>query len=212
MKSDLLTQQVYEYISKKIQSGEYRANQRITEGEICKVINVSRTPAREALTRLAGENLLEKIPNKGFIVKEFNEKEKLDTYSVIGELDAFSAQLAMKHITKDDLTTMQELAEMMEISIKYSNYKKYNNLSNEFHDIYIQKSDNKVLIEILNSLRYNFIPKPYESDNNEELNKMLLFSNKDHFDIVKYFTQKDEVNLKKAVKNHWETFDINEMV
>ena len=76
-----LTTQVYDYISKKIQNGEYEANQRITESEICKSIGVSRTPAREALTRLAGENLLEKIPNKGFVVKEFQEKEKLDTYS-----------------------------------------------------------------------------------------------------------------------------------
>ena len=69
MKVDPLTTQVYDYISKKIQNGEYEANQRITESEICKSIGVSRTPAREALTRLAGENLLEKIPNKGFVGK-----------------------------------------------------------------------------------------------------------------------------------------------
>ncbi|WP_131023196.1 GntR family transcriptional regulator, partial [Clostridioides difficile] len=116
MKVDPLTTQVYDYISKKIQNGEYEANQRITESEICKSIGVSRTPAREALTRLAGENLLEKIPNKGFVVKEFQEKEKLDTYSVIGVLDALAGSSALQNLTESDLVKMEELTEMMAVS------------------------------------------------------------------------------------------------
>ncbi|NJA16337.1 GntR family transcriptional regulator, partial [Clostridioides difficile] len=99
--------------------------QRITESEICKSIGVSRTPAREALTRLAGENLLEKIPNKGFVVKEFQEKEKLDTYSVIGVLDALAGSSALQNLTESDLVKMEELTEMMAVSIKYKNYNSY---------------------------------------------------------------------------------------
>ncbi len=211
MKVDPLTTQVYDYISKKIQNGEYEANQRITESEICKSIGVSRTPAREALTRLAGENLLEKIPNKGFVVKEFQEKEKLDTYSVIGALDALAGSSAVQNLTESDLIKMEELTEMMTVSIKYKNYNNYLKLSNEFHDIYIAKSENQVLINLLNSLRYNFMSKSYTSDNEDELYKMLSYSNNQHIDIVKSMRENDLENVERILREHWKTIPIAEM-
>ena len=211
MKVDPLTTQVYDYISKKIQNGEYEANQRITESEICKSIGVSRTPAREALTRLAGENLLEKIPNKGFVVKEFQEKEKLDTYSVIGVLDALAGSSALQNLTESDLVKMEELTEMMAVSIKYKNYNSYLKLSNEFHDIYITKSDNQVLVNLLNSLRYNFMSKSYTSDNEDELYKMWTYSNNQHIEVVKFMRENDLENVERVLREHWKTIPIAEM-
>ncbi|MCC0627977.1 GntR family transcriptional regulator [Clostridioides sp. ES-S-0077-01] len=211
MKVDPLTTQVYDYISKKIQNGEYEANRRITESEICKSIGVSRTPAREALTRLAGENLLEKIPNKGFVVKEFQEREKLDTYSVIGVLDGLAGSSALQNLTESDLTKMEELTEMMTVSIKYKNYNNYLKLSNEFHDMYITKSDNQVLINLLNSLRYNFMSKSYTSDNENALYKMLEYSNNQHIEVVKFMRENDLVNVERILKEHWKTIPISDM-
>ena len=189
MKVDPLTTQVYDYISKKIQNGEYEANQRITESEICKSIGVSRTPAREALTRLAGENLLEKIPNKGFVVKEFQEKEKLDTYSVIGVLDALAGSSALQNLTESDLVKMEELTEMMAVSIKYKNYNSYLKLSNE----------------------YNFMSKSYTSDNEDELYKMLTYSNNQHIEVVKSMRENDLENVERVLREHWKTIPIAEM-
>lgn len=67
--------------------------------------------------------------------------------------------------------------EMMVVFIKYKNYNSYLKLSNEFYDIYIIKLDNQVLVNLLNFLRYNFMLKLYISDNEDELYKMLIYSN-----------------------------------
>lgn len=205
MKTDSLTRQVYEYISHKIQEGEYTPNQRITESEICKAIGVSRTPAREALTRLAGENLLEKIHNKGFIVKEFKQKEKLDMYRIIGVLDGLAGALATNLLSDDDILRMKELTEMMDIAIKYKNYSKYLRLTNEFHDTYISKCENEMLINMINSLIYNFVPKSYINDNEDILFKALSHSNNEHKVLVEKFNKRDANEVELLLKRHWET-------
>lgn len=191
MKNDSLTRQVYEYISRKIQEGEYLPNQRITESEICKAIGVSRTPAREALTRLAGENLLKKIHNKGFVVKEIKEKEKLDMYRIIGVLEGLAGWLATNLLTEKEISQMEELTEMMDIAIKYKDYPKYLKLTTEFHDIYISKCNNEMLINMINSLLYNFVPKSYTNDDDEILFKALAHSNNEHKELV--------LKLKKGI-------------
>lgn len=174
-------------------------------------MGVSRTPAREALTRLAAENLLEKIPNKGFVVKEFQEKEKLDTYEVIGVLDALAGELSLQYLTANEISRMEELLEMMEISIKYKNYESYLSISNEFHNIYRDKCENKTLLKVINSLVYNFIPKSYSSESKEELFKMLSHSNKEHVRLLRGMKEKDSKQVNDILKKHWDTVSINEM-
>lgn len=172
---------------------------------------MSRTPAREALTRLAGENLLEKIPNKGFIVREFQEKEKLDTYAVIGALDSLAGTLTVEDLTADEIRKMEELSEMMGIAIKYKNYENYLSISNEFHNIYRNKCDNQVLLTMINSLVYNFMPKSYISENQDDLFEMLAFSNKQHVNLVEAFKKKDTRLVEEILKMHWRMFSLSEI-
>lgn len=211
IKADPLMTRVYEYISHKIQIGEYKPNQRITEVEICNAIGVSRTPAREALTRLEAENLLDKIPNKGFVVKEFQEKEKLDTYLVIGVLDSLAGTLSIDNLTEEEINKMEELIEMMEIAIKYRNYNNYLHISNDFHQIYRSKCDNQVLLNTINSFIYNFMPKAYESDDDNEKFRMISYSNKEHRRLVQAFKEKNMQEVEAVLKNHWNTIPINQM-
>ncbi|OJT71308.1 GntR family transcriptional regulator, partial [Clostridioides difficile] len=84
-------------------------------------------------------------------------------------------------------------------------------LSNEFHDIYITKSDNQVLVNLLNSLRYNFMSKSYTSDNEDELYKMLTYSNNQHIEVVKSMRENDLENVERVLREHWKTIPIAEM-
>lgn len=67
-----LKDHVYDYIAQKIQDGTLLPNQKINEAEICKKLDISRTPTREALFQLASDNLLQYIPRRGFIVTPFD--------------------------------------------------------------------------------------------------------------------------------------------
>ena len=53
-----IADKVYNYIEEAILSGEFQKGETISELKLCKLLDVSRTPVMEALTRLFSEGLL----------------------------------------------------------------------------------------------------------------------------------------------------------
>jgi len=61
-------ERVYRHVKTAILDGGYAGGQLLTEGEIAAVVEVSRTPVREALLRLEVEGLVRLYPKKGALV------------------------------------------------------------------------------------------------------------------------------------------------
>ncbi len=209
-KYESLKDHVYQYITGKIQNGELLPNQKVNELEICKELDISRTPAREALIQLSADNLIDYIPRKGFMVKEIDNKKKLDTYKIIGTLDALAAEQAFAFLDQADILKMNELVEKMNVAIKYYNYADYCSLQSDFHEVYIQKCDNPSLIDLLHLLKNSFIRLSYMSDDKERLFQALAQVNKQHEAIAKLFAQGDISTVQTAIRRHWETDTKNE--
>lgn len=197
---------VYKYISNKIQVGELTSNKKISEADICRDLSISRTPAREALIKLASDNLIVYAPRRGFFVKELSIKEKLDMYSLIACLDGFAASLAVEKINENDLVKMAEIINDIEVSIENRDYNLYNKLQFSFHYIYVQKSDNKSLIDLINTMEHSFIPLTYANKNHELLFSILRDVNEEHRHIIELFRKKDGKELESFLRNvHWAT-------
>jgi DNA-binding GntR family transcriptional regulator len=199
-----LKDHVHDFIATRIQSGVLLPNQKINEAAICKSLEVSRTPVREALIQLSSENLLEYIPRRGFIVKEINTDKKLDVFQVVGALDALAASLAMNYLTEEDFAKMEELIERIDTSIKENNYHDYQHYQTEFHKVYIDKCRNSTLIETLESLQNSFIRQTYLSDDTEKLFQVLERMNEEHRKILGFFKEKDKNGLVEIIQHvHW---------
>ncbi|MBP1744699.1 MAG: GntR family transcriptional regulator [Firmicutes bacterium] len=201
---------VYKYISDKIQSGELQANQKISEAEICNDLSISRTPAREALIKLASDNLIEYAPRRGFFVKEVSLKEKLDVYSVLACLDGFAAALAMDKMKDEDFKEMEISIGKIDLAIENKDYTLYNKLQFGFHDVYINKCDNEKLIEMINTLEHSFMPVTYANKNPEVLFQILKDVNKEHKKIIELFKKGDSRELEYFLRDvHWATKDLD---
>jgi DNA-binding GntR family transcriptional regulator len=61
-----LTSQVYDAIKRRLLAGEFRLGQRLGEVGLAERMAVSRTPVREALTRLHAEGFVVRLPEGGF--------------------------------------------------------------------------------------------------------------------------------------------------
>lgn len=70
-----LTDLVYNKIYEEIISGELQAGDIITEKQIITRYGISRSPVREALISLCGENILCSIPRAGYQVVSFSHAE-----------------------------------------------------------------------------------------------------------------------------------------
>lgn len=65
---------LYDIILNDILLGIHPPGVQLNEAELSRKYGVSRSPLRETLGRLAGEGLLEVVPNKGTFVRKFTEK------------------------------------------------------------------------------------------------------------------------------------------
>lgn len=199
-----LKDHVYDYIAKGIQNGTLLPNHKVNEVALSEKLEVSRTPVREALIQLASDNLLEYFPRKGFFVKDLDTKQKLDVFQVVATLDALAASLSIKYIKEDDIELMEKLVKKIELSISQKNYSDYQTYQNQFHKVYVDKCNNKTLIELLDSLQNSFVRQIYLSQNEEKLFSVLEQMNIEHKQIIQYFKKGDKENLEQLIKNeHW---------
>jgi GntR family transcriptional regulator of vanillate catabolism len=67
---------------------------RLFEVPLAEALQISRTPVREALSRLAEEGLLDRLPNGGFVVRRFGYVDVVDSIELRGVMEGTAARLA----------------------------------------------------------------------------------------------------------------------
>src|ERR1700712_4849321 len=70
------------------------SGERIAELAVVERLGVSRTPIRAALVRLEQEGLLQALPNGGFAVRTFSERDVSDAIELRGTVEGLAARLA----------------------------------------------------------------------------------------------------------------------
>jgi DNA-binding GntR family transcriptional regulator len=203
-----LRDHVCSYINEKIKSGELRPNEKLNEPKICKDLEISRTPAREALIMLATDHIIDFVPRKGFYVREVTAEDMLEYYALMGNLDAFAAKLAMPRMSTLEIVKMKEIAANINVAIEFSNFDRYLELQQDFHDIYIKRCQNTPLIETIQSLRYRYIPITYNQQkvDPERYKRILFQTNEEHQRIIQCFESNDQERIEKFIRDvHWAT-------
>ncbi len=93
--------------------GELAAGARLGEVELAERLGVSRTPVREALSRLAAEGLVEVHPHRGARVVSFSAQDLDGIFDVRLALEPRATGRAAARITDADLDALDDLAQRM---------------------------------------------------------------------------------------------------
>jgi GntR family transcriptional regulator of vanillate catabolism len=80
-----------------ILAGLLPAGRRIAELVLVERLGVSRTPIRAALMRLEQEGLLQALPNGGYAVRTFSERDVSDAIELRGTVEGLAARMAAEH-------------------------------------------------------------------------------------------------------------------
>ena len=199
-----LKDHVYDYIAAQIRAGELTPGQRVNENIICEELGVSRTPVREALIQLAAEGVLENQARKGFTIYSMTEKDIREIYSVIGLLDGYAAQQACDVLTKQDLADMAFYIETMDLAIHSRNLEMYHKQQESFHQIYINKCGNSVLIDSIRQMKNKLLKKTYFDDEAGTTRDALLKTNSEHRTLLQLFEARDKNGLFLYLsETHW---------
>lgn len=135
----------------RIISGELPPGTRINEVHLARALDVSRTPLREALTRLAGEAFVDARPNRGFFVRPLSVAEVTQLYPIRARLDPWALKLA----GIPDAATLRELAEInRQISRSAGDAVQVVDLDDRWHERVLSACPNPALLELIRQMMW----------------------------------------------------------
>jgi DNA-binding GntR family transcriptional regulator len=144
---------VYRSLKEQIISGDLAPDVRLIELAIAAEFNVSRTPVREALKRLAVENLVLADPARGMVVHAPDAREIEDVFIVREALDALAARLAAHRITPSELGRLRVVVDSMEDAISTGRREQVVVANTHFHDVIYAAAGNEMLERLGRDLR-----------------------------------------------------------
>jgi DNA-binding GntR family transcriptional regulator len=103
-----LSARVYNQIKHLILCNEIMPGQKLHHQELSERLGVSRTPVREALTRLVQEGYVSFLPNRGFTCKEIRIQEAEELYDLREALEAFAVEKAIVKLTAASLDQLRK--------------------------------------------------------------------------------------------------------
>ena len=125
----------------------------IDEPELCVQLDISRTPMREALKVLHGENLIELVPRKGCRVRALEDDELLELFPVMASLEGLCANLAARKLKPVDIARLQAIHAQLESCARDGDVDSYYEANREFHLAVQNLAGNRWLQRITGELR-----------------------------------------------------------
>ena len=109
MQTQSIKDQVYQGILSDILDGVYDVTSVIREKDMIEKYHVSKTPVREALVQLCGENILRNIPRYGYQVVAITPQQirEVVEYRKVIELGALAASFPV--LTEENLSELEKL-------------------------------------------------------------------------------------------------------
>ena len=147
-----LAESVYYQIRRKILNGKYTSGENLTELEVSKELNVSRTPVREAFKHLESEGLLELRPNRGAVVVGIGRSDIEDIYEIRSLLEGRAAERAALQADKKALEQLAEILDLTEFYIERKDFDRVTTMDDRFHRTIYELTGSRMLQRILKEL------------------------------------------------------------
>ncbi len=93
-----------------IMNGELAPGMRLTEAELCAKYDIGRGPLREAINRLEGRKLLQRIPYAGVSVVELSFEDVVEIYQIRSVMEGLACRLAAQRMTDEELDDLRHLS------------------------------------------------------------------------------------------------------
>ena len=143
-------ERLYLKVRKKIIEGGYQPGRRLRENDLAVANGISRTPVREALSRLLAEGYVDRVGGRGHFVSELTVKGLKDTIEIRRIVEAAAATLAAERATPEQRRRLPELANFVPERRNRESYDQALNANRQFHLLIAHASQNAVLVDLVN--------------------------------------------------------------
>lgn len=147
-KRSVLGEQVYRKIRKMILAGELKPGEKIPEHKLVTELEVSRTPVREAMRRLAGDGLIVFQPNHSAVVVRIDREYVKELGIVRVALDCLSVILATRNGRESDFEELERLSQAGAVAEAEEDISQVISISGRFHKLLVKSGGNHVLTDL----------------------------------------------------------------
>lgn len=145
------TDLAYEIILQGILNCEWVSGERIPQEQLANVLEMSRTPIRDACARLENEDYIERGEKNIWQVKQIKLKDYVDFSEFRQCLETRAAYLAARNINDAQLEALARNIEEFKNAEQEGDLHRAMELDNEFHSIIAKASKNKFLYQTIKS-------------------------------------------------------------
>ena len=172
---------------------------KLNERELSEVLNVSRTPLREAIKMLAAEGLVELLPNRGAIALELTQVDVLNTFEVMAGLESQSGELAARRITEHELQEIKAMHYDMLAAYTRHDLPTYYRLNANIHSAINAAAKNPVLTTIYKQVNARLQALRFRSNQDGDKWKAAV---EEHGQMISALEARDPVAMRCVLMNH----------
>ena len=194
-----LHEQVAHRLRRMLVEGHIAPGAKLNERELCEVLDVSRTPLREAIKMLAAEGLVELLPNRGAIAVQLTEEDVRNTFEVMAGLEAQSGELAAQRVTDAELAEIRAMHFEMLAAYTRRDLSNYYRLNALIHSAINAAAKNPVLSATYDRVNARLQALRFRSNQNEEKWKSAM---SEHEQMVEALGARDAAAMRAVLAAH----------
>lgn len=189
LKQAILSMNVY------AQPGETRLDER----QLSEDFGVSRTPVREAITRLEQEGFVKVIPRRGAFVVRKTKKEILEMITVWAALESMAARLITERAKDAEIASLRRMFATFDDDRVRAQIDEYSETNIEFHQAILNMSK----CELLNQMAENLFAhmrwiRMRTIAEDDRASRSII----DHMHIIEALEQRDADLAERLVRAH----------
>ncbi len=194
-----LGDKAYSKIKEKIVTLEMSPGSLVDEATLKEALQMGRTPIREALQRLAREDLVTILPRRGMFVTAISVADLRQIFEARVPLEIACARLAAERASAEMIAELKALAQQVPAASEANDHRTLMRIDEQFHELLIKASDSKFLADGLTwlyalSLRIWYLTVDQMGGMEDAL--------QEHLTIVEALKHRDPDLAEAAIRTH----------
>ncbi len=187
----------YELLRAAIATGRLKPGARILESELATLLDMSRTPIREAIAALEADGLVTVDGARGRVVTKLDYQSIMELYAVREVLESTAAGLAARNASDIEIVALRDMLELEERILDDAGKLTVHN--RKFHEAIYYCSHNRYILKMLEYIQTAMLLlQPAGRTGSERRETALL----EHRAIVDAIEARDPAASEVAIRNH----------
>ena len=195
----LLREVAYERLKEAIRDGELQPGEALSESRLSSALQISRTPVREALQKLAQEGLVQIMPNRAVTVAAPSLPEALNVLHVRSLVEPEIARLVAESITEEALAVLRQVIEEMEQAAQAGDRSGWSKADTVYHEVLSAACPNALLGKLGLQMRNRI---HFLATDAQTTSQRLVTCTEEHREIVEAIAAGEGRRAQEAMQQH----------